>query len=78
MGILKPKLNDVEGDSWEELDTMEIGNGAQSLRWLVWVRTCFFLFVFSSFVSIDLSWLSSSLMFFVTNRVTSFLAAKDR
>ncbi|GMJ05102.1 hypothetical protein like AT4G26980 [Hibiscus trionum] len=38
LGILKPKLNDVEGDSWEELDTMEIGHGAQSLRWLVWPK----------------------------------------
>ncbi|KAK3025541.1 hypothetical protein RJ639_041019 [Escallonia herrerae] len=34
--ILKPTLNDVEGESWEELDTAEIGCGAQSLRWLVW------------------------------------------
>ncbi|MFQ6621421.1 hypothetical protein Gotur_001943 [Gossypium turneri] len=38
LGILKPKLNDVEGDSWEELDTMEIGHGAESLRWLVWPK----------------------------------------
>ncbi|KAK0599879.1 hypothetical protein LWI29_009393 [Acer saccharum] len=38
LGILKPKLNDVEGDSWEELDTTEIGFGAQSLRWLVWPK----------------------------------------
>ncbi|KAK6229723.1 hypothetical protein QQP08_022234 [Theobroma cacao] len=38
LGILKPKLNDVGGDSWEELDTMEIGHGAQSLRWLVWPK----------------------------------------
>ncbi|KAK3027940.1 hypothetical protein RJ639_039407 [Escallonia herrerae] len=36
LGILKPTLNDVEGESWEELDTAEIGCGAQSLRWLVW------------------------------------------
>lgn len=35
LGILKPKLNDVEGDSWEEVDTTEIAQGAQ-LRWLVW------------------------------------------
>ncbi|KAK3199692.1 hypothetical protein Dsin_023107 [Dipteronia sinensis] len=38
LGILKPKLNDVEGDSWEELDTTEIGFGAQSLRWFVWPK----------------------------------------
>ncbi|XVE50651.1 hypothetical protein DITRI_Ditri01bG0180600 [Diplodiscus trichospermus] len=38
LGILKPKLNAVEGDSWEELDTMEIGHGAQALRWLVWPK----------------------------------------
>ncbi|KAK2639714.1 hypothetical protein Ddye_027509 [Dipteronia dyeriana] len=36
LGILKPKLNDVEGDSWVELDTAEIGFGAQSLHWFVW------------------------------------------
>eukprot|EP00257_Ricinus_communis_P028059 XP_025015473.1 uncharacterized protein LOC8279854 [Ricinus communis] len=36
--ILKPKLNDMEGDSWEELDTAEIGHGAESLRWLVWPK----------------------------------------
>ncbi|KVI10315.1 hypothetical protein Ccrd_011281, partial [Cynara cardunculus var. scolymus] len=34
LSILKPTLNDVEGDSWEELDTTEIVDGAQSLRWL--------------------------------------------
>ncbi|GMN51595.1 hypothetical protein TIFTF001_020738 [Ficus carica] len=38
LGIFKPKLNDVEGDSWEELDTAEIVNGAESLRWLVWPK----------------------------------------
>ncbi|GLT83550.1 hypothetical protein SLE2022_018330 [Rubroshorea leprosula] len=38
LGVFKPKLNYVEGDSWEELDTMEIGHGAQSLRWLVWPK----------------------------------------
>lgn len=37
LGLLKPTLNDVEGDSWEELDTAEIVHGANSLRWLVWV-----------------------------------------
>lgn len=36
MSILKPKLNDVEGESWEELDSTDIANGVQSLRWLVW------------------------------------------
>ncbi|KAJ9182658.1 hypothetical protein P3X46_006627 [Hevea brasiliensis] len=36
--MLKPKLNDMEGDSWEELDTAEIGHGAGSLRWLVWPK----------------------------------------
>ncbi|GAB4846156.1 hypothetical protein Ancab_025154 [Ancistrocladus abbreviatus] len=36
LGIFKPKLNDVEGESWEELDTTEIAHGAQSLQWLVW------------------------------------------
>ncbi|KAJ0974689.1 hypothetical protein J5N97_016654 [Dioscorea zingiberensis] len=38
LNILKPKLNDMEEESWEELDSMDIGNGAQSLRWLVWPR----------------------------------------
>lgn len=37
LDIFKPRLDDIEGDSWEELDTAEIANGAQSLRWLVWV-----------------------------------------
>ncbi|EXB72070.1 hypothetical protein L484_000960 [Morus notabilis] len=36
--LFKPKLNDVEGDSWEELDTAAIANGAESLRWLVWPK----------------------------------------
>lgn len=36
LDILKPKLNDVEGDSWEELINTDIGHGAQSLRWFVW------------------------------------------
>ncbi|KAL9248509.1 F-box/LRR-repeat protein 2-like protein [Drosera capensis] len=36
LGLLKLKLNDLEGDSWEELDTTEITHGARSLRWLVW------------------------------------------
>ncbi|KAL4619013.1 hypothetical protein ACB092_06G052300 [Castanea dentata] len=38
LSIFKPKLNDVNGDSWEELDAMEIANGAESLRWLVWEK----------------------------------------
>lgn len=37
MNLLKPKLNTLEEDSWEELDTVDIGGGAESLRWLVWV-----------------------------------------
>ncbi|KAK7300064.1 hypothetical protein RJT34_10896 [Clitoria ternatea] len=36
LSIFKPRLEYVEGDSWEELDTQEIASGAQSLRWLVW------------------------------------------
>ncbi|KAA0025152.1 protein AMN1-like protein [Cucumis melo var. makuwa] len=38
LDIFKPRLDDIEGDSWEELDTAEIANGAQSLRWLVWPK----------------------------------------
>ena len=37
LGILRPKLDDMEGESWEELDAMEIAHGAPSLCWLVWV-----------------------------------------
>ncbi|QHO36201.1 uncharacterized protein DS421_9g281790 [Arachis hypogaea] len=36
LSIFKPRLDYVEEDSWEELDTKEISSGAQSLRWLVW------------------------------------------
>ncbi|KAL6603648.1 hypothetical protein ACP70R_044009 [Stipagrostis hirtigluma subsp. patula] len=36
--LLKPKLNALEEDSWEELDTVDIGGGAVSLRWLVWPK----------------------------------------
>ncbi|CAL1354210.1 unnamed protein product [Linum trigynum] len=36
LGVLKPKLIDLEGDSWEELDAAEIAHGAESLRWLIW------------------------------------------
>lgn len=39
LGILKPKLNDVDGESWEDIDTTEIAHGAQALRWLIWVWT---------------------------------------
>ncbi|KAK4355243.1 hypothetical protein RND71_024214 [Anisodus tanguticus] len=35
---LKPILEHVEGDSWEELDTSEIAHGATSLRWLLWPK----------------------------------------
>ncbi|XP_017247802.1 uncharacterized protein LOC108219061 isoform X5 [Daucus carota subsp. sativus] len=38
LGILKPTLDNVEGESWEELVTAEIGQGAYSLRWLVWPK----------------------------------------
>ncbi|KAJ8442985.1 hypothetical protein Cgig2_019558 [Carnegiea gigantea] len=31
LGIFKPELNNAEGDSWEELDTMDITHGGQSL-----------------------------------------------
>ncbi|KAJ6893979.1 hypothetical protein NC652_027911 [Populus alba x Populus x berolinensis] len=34
--LLKPKLDDMVGDSWEELDTAEISHNAESLHWLVW------------------------------------------
>ncbi|CAL0307399.1 unnamed protein product [Lupinus luteus] len=36
LSIFIPKLEYVEEDSWEELDTKEITTGAHSLRWLVW------------------------------------------
>ncbi|KAL6529429.1 hypothetical protein OROGR_015052 [Orobanche gracilis] len=36
LNLLKPDLNDVDGDSWEELDFVGLANGADSLRWLVW------------------------------------------
>ncbi|KAL3851207.1 hypothetical protein ACJIZ3_013089 [Penstemon smallii] len=38
LSLLKPNLNDVEGESWEELDTTDLIHGAQSLRWLVWPK----------------------------------------
>lgn len=46
LNLLKPKLNTLEEDSWEELDTLDIGGGAESLRWLVWV--CLHVHFFSS------------------------------
>lgn len=36
----------MEGESWEELDAEELTHGAQSLRWLVWVRISLFSAVF--------------------------------
>ncbi|XP_054796262.1 uncharacterized protein LOC129301694 isoform X2 [Prosopis cineraria] len=42
LSIFKPKLNYLEEDSWEELDTNEIASGAQSLRWLVWGNIALF------------------------------------
>ncbi|CAN8273748.1 unnamed protein product [Cochlearia groenlandica] len=38
LSIFKPNLNNIEGGSWEELDTTDIGHGGESLRWLVWPR----------------------------------------
>ncbi|KAJ4833031.1 hypothetical protein Tsubulata_010660 [Turnera subulata] len=38
LGVLKPKLHEIEEDSWEDLDTAEIGHGAESLCWLVWPK----------------------------------------
>lgn len=38
LGLLKPTLEDVEGESWEELVSTEIAHGAKSLRWLVWPK----------------------------------------
>ncbi|KAG9159997.1 hypothetical protein Leryth_005731 [Lithospermum erythrorhizon] len=38
LSMLKPHLQIVEGESWEELDTSEITHGAPSLRWLVWPK----------------------------------------
>ncbi|XP_057809805.1 uncharacterized protein LOC131024315 isoform X1 [Salvia miltiorrhiza] len=35
LSLLEPNLNDVAGDSWEDLDAVELIQGA-SLRWLVW------------------------------------------
>lgn len=36
LDFLKPKLNEVEEDSWEELDSKDITTGAWALRWLIW------------------------------------------
>nr|XP_009402579.1 PREDICTED: uncharacterized protein LOC103986326 isoform X2 [Musa acuminata subsp. malaccensis] len=38
VSVLKPKLNHVEEDSWEELENVDIGSGSQSLCWLVWPK----------------------------------------
>ncbi|XP_044961000.1 uncharacterized protein LOC123412119 [Hordeum vulgare subsp. vulgare] len=38
VNLLKPKLNTLEEDSWEELEAVDFGSGAQSLRWLVWPK----------------------------------------
>ncbi|VVB11402.1 unnamed protein product [Arabis nemorensis] len=38
LSIFKPNLSIIEGETWEELDATEIGQGAQSMRWLVWPR----------------------------------------
>lgn len=38
VNLLKPKLNTLEEDSWEELEAVDIGSGAESLRWLVWPK----------------------------------------
>ncbi|KAG9454027.1 hypothetical protein H6P81_006931 [Aristolochia fimbriata] len=34
--MLMPKLKDVDGDSWEELDSTDIVERSHSLRWLIW------------------------------------------
>ncbi|XP_073159084.1 uncharacterized protein [Henckelia pumila] len=36
LNFLKPNLVYLEGESWEDLDTTYVAQGAQSLRWLVW------------------------------------------
>ncbi|GFP79113.1 hypothetical protein PHJA_000054800 [Phtheirospermum japonicum] len=36
LSLLKPDLNNMEGESWEELDTVDLTHGAKSLHWLVW------------------------------------------
>ncbi|XP_010433421.1 PREDICTED: uncharacterized protein LOC104717536 [Camelina sativa] len=36
LDIFKPNLRNLEGETWEELDTSEIGHGGQSVRWLFW------------------------------------------
>ncbi|KAJ4798651.1 RNI-like superfamily protein [Rhynchospora pubera] len=38
LSLFKPKLNVIEADSWEELDTSSISSGAESLRWLLWPK----------------------------------------
>ena len=42
-----PKLNrNEEEDSWEALETKPVAEGAQALRWLVWVSSRFLHFFF--------------------------------
>ncbi|XP_059063079.1 uncharacterized protein LOC131856026 [Cryptomeria japonica] len=36
LDFLKPKLNEFEEDSWEELDSKDITNSPHTLRWLTW------------------------------------------
>ncbi|KAH9301584.1 hypothetical protein KI387_013167, partial [Taxus chinensis] len=36
LDFLKPKLNEVEEDSWEDLDSKDITNSPSTLRWLTW------------------------------------------
>ena len=42
LDFLKPKSNEVEEDSWEELDSKEITTGAWALPWLIWVNHFYF------------------------------------
>ncbi|ERN20077.1 hypothetical protein AMTR_s00198p00012670, partial [Amborella trichopoda] len=36
--FLKPSLEVLEEESWEELDSSVLAKGAQSLRWLIWAK----------------------------------------
>lgn len=38
LGLLRPNLNVLEKESWEDLDTEEISHSAPSLRWLLWPK----------------------------------------
>lgn len=53
LSFLKPNFNNMTGDSWEELDAGELIQGAQSLRWLVWVMLFLLLlfFICNSFMT---------------------------